>query len=382
MNKNYPIRVLQVTSGDKQGGGVESFLMNIYRRIDKSKIQFDFLTPSHSTMNNYKEEIEKLGGNIYELNAIYNKYTRLFQLMYLLPSFYKKNNYKYNIVHVNAGSISTEVSLNLISFLCNIPTRIAHSHNTGNEKNLIFKVLQYISKLVLKLCATDYFACSKKAARRLFFDKDINSGKVKIIKNAIDFEKFIFNPEKRRIIREKLGIENSFVVGNISRFVPEKNHEYLIKVFSELQKIKSDSKLVLIGNGVLEEKVKLLVEDLNLKDKVLFLGERKDVNDLLSALDIILMPSIFEGFPVTLVEAQVNGLPIYMSSNITKEVVLTDLVKSLDLNDSPKDWAKIIANSRNIRDNDAYKQKTLDEYRIENTVKYLTDFYINKNKQL
>ena len=376
---SYPIRILQVSAGNTFSGGVESFIMNIYRNIDKSKIQFDFLTPSKTTFGEYKDEIEALGGHIYELGIIYNKYTRFFQLLYKLPFFLKHINYKYKIIHINTGSITTQVSMNLLGKLCKIPIRIAHSHSAGYDNNFIFKILQNLSKLIIEYCATDYFTCSEKASNRLFTDRLINEKKVKQINNGIDLNKFKFNNVIRKRIREEFSLKNKFVIGHIGSFLPVKNHLFLLEIYMNIIKNKKDACLFLIGNGVNEQVIKDKVKQLEIENRVIFAGKITNVYEIINAFDLLIMPSLYEGFPVTLIEAQANGLPCFISDVITDEVLLTPLIKKIPLSFSADIWAREIMSKytpRTLEENILYKN--LEEYDVGRTTQVLTDFYIKK----
>lgn len=378
-----PIRILQVSSGNILSGGVEAFVMNVYRHIDRSKIQFDFLTPSKTTFGKYREEIELLGGNIYELDIYYNKYTRLFQLLYKLPKFLNSTTYKYKIIHIHAGSITTEISMNLIEKLCGVPVRIAHSHSCGNEQGALFKLLQNISKKVLRNCATDYFSCSEKSSYRLFTDNLISNNKVKIIKNGIDLKRFSFNIENRKKIRTKYNIEDKFVVGHVGLFFPVKNHDFLLQVFSNILKKKEEACLVLVGEGTDLTRIKRLAKDMNLEDKVIFTGRCENVYEILSAFDVFVMPSLHEGFPVSLIESQANGLPSFISDVITDEIMLTPLINKIPLSLSADEWAEEILSKYKPRSlKEGYIFDSLEEYDVRNTAQVLSDFYLNKYKAI
>ncbi|MBP5470511.1 MAG: glycosyltransferase [Candidatus Riflebacteria bacterium] len=378
-----PIRILQVSAGNIMSGGVEAFVMNLYRHIDRSKIQFDFLTPSKTTFGKYKDEIESLGGNIYELGVYYNKYTRLFQLLYKLPYFFEKSKYKYKIVHVHTGSITTEISMNLIGKLCGIPIRIAHSHSCGNEQGALFKLLQNISKKVLRYCATDYLSCSEKASYRLFSNNLIANNEIRIIKNGIDLKKFSFNLENRKKIRTQFNIENKFVIGHVGCFLPVKNHRFLINIFSNILKQKENACLMLVGEGTDLMQIKQIVRNMHLEDKIIFAGHCENVYEILSAFDVFVMPSLHEGFPVSLIESQANGLPSFISDVITDEIILSPLINKIPLSLSADEWAEEILSKYKPRSlKEGYIFKSLEEYDVRNTAQDLSDFYLNKYKTI
>ena len=224
-----------------------------------------------------------------------------------------------------------------------MPVRIAHSHSTSNprewKKNLMKNALRPFSKV----WATDYFACSELAGRYLFGDKAFDKGEVKIIRNAIDAEKFKFDPEARKKLRKEIRIaDDDFVIGHIGRFVEQKNHRFLIDVFAEVKKKKKNAKLVLAGQGPLLEEIEQKVKDLGLEKDVFFLGQRSDTDKLYSVFDVFCLPSLYEGLPVVGVEAQANGVPCIFSDRITEEAAVKKNVALVDINDYGEDMAESI----------------------------------------
>lgn len=322
--KSEPIVVAQIM-GKWLGGGVEAVIMNYYRHIDRSKVQFDFICDEDSTNIPY-EEIEKLGGKV----ILCPPYQKLPKYLKFLKQLFREK--KYCIVHSNINTLS--VFPLYAAKKAGVPVRIAHSHSTSNprewKKNLMKNALRPFSKKY----ATDYIACSELAGRYLFGDKAFESGKVKIIRNAIDVEKFKFDPEARKQLRKELGIKSDdFVIGHIGRFVEQKNHRFLIDVFAEVKKQKKNAKLVLAGQGPLREEIEQKVKDLGLEKDVFFLGQRNDTNKLYSVFDVFCLPSLYEGLPVVGVEAQANGVPCAFSNAITKEAIVNTNVKLIDIGD-------------------------------------------------
>lgn len=294
------------------GGGVESVIMNYYRHLDHSKIQFDFICDEDSTRIPY-DKIKKLGGRVF----LVPRYQNLPKYLKALKKLFKEN--KYRIVHSNINTLS--VFPLYAAKKVGIPVRISHSHSTSSrrewKRNLIKNILRPFSKKY----ATDYFACSELAGRYLFGNKAFDNGEVKIIHNAIDIDKFKFDEVARKNLRKELGIKDSTVViGHVGRFVKQKNHTLLVDVFNEYHKKNPDSKLLLIGSGPLEDKIKNKVNRLGLSGSVLFLGQRDDANKLYSVMDVFCLPSLYEGLPVVGVEAQATGLPCIFSDNIDSGV--------------------------------------------------------------
>ena len=318
-----PIRVAQVI-GKWLGGGVESVIMNYYRYIDKNKIQFDFICDSDSKNIPYTE-IEKLGGKV----IIVSPYKKIFKYEKELTKVFKQN--KYDIVHSNINSLS------ILPLRCakkaGIKIRIAHSHSTSNKKEWKRNIIKNILRPFSKVYATHYFACSELAGKWLFGNKTFNAGKIKVVKNAIELEKFKFNENIRNEKRQELNIDkDTIVIGNVGRFVDQKNHKFLIKIFKQYNMKNNNSVLLLVGQGPLEDKIKDQVKNLNLSNKVIFLGQRTDVNDLYQAMDIFILPSLYEGLGMVLIEAQVAGLPCIASVEVPNEASISKLIsyKKLD----------------------------------------------------
>lgn len=305
-----PVIVAQIM-GKWIGGGVESVIMNYYRHLDHTKVQFDFICDEDSTRIPY-DEIKKLGGRVF----LVPKYQKLPQYLKALEDLFRKNHYR--IVHSNVNTLS--VFPLYAAKKAGIPVRISHSHSTSNAREWKRNIIKNILRPFSKKYATDYFACSELAGRYLFGDKTFDQGKVKIIHNAIDLDKFKFDLEARKKLRKEFGIkDNTTVIGHVGRFVQQKNHTFLVDVFKEYHKKNPDSKLLLIGTGPLEEKIKAKVEKLNLMDSVLFLGQREDTNKLYSVMDVFCLPSLYEGLPVVGIESQSAGLPCVYSDKVTIE---------------------------------------------------------------
>ena len=282
-----PIRVLQVVTIMNRGG-LETMLMNYYRKIDRSKIQFDFMT-NRSERGDYDDEIEALGGRIYRMSPIkpgnYRKYFKE------LDKFFNEHK-EYKVVHSHINENSGFVLRAAKN--AGISCRIAHSHLSDLKLDYKYPFRIYARKN-LKGNVTDYFACSRRAGEWLFEKKIINSGKITILNNAVDSHKFKINEIIRNKARKDLGIENKKVIGHIGRFNPQKNHKFLIDIFNEVYKKDKDTILLLIGDGYLKEKIQDKVKALGLENGVMFLGVRKDISELMQAMDLFLFPSQFEG---------------------------------------------------------------------------------------
>lgn len=329
MKIKEPIRVLQIV-GLACNGGVEAVVLNYYRHMDKSKVQFDFVVHKNPA-ENFVAEVKKGGGRLYEVTP-YNK--NIFAFTHEIYRIIKDGNY--DIVHSNMNSMSGFPLF--AAWLAGAKVRILHNHTTDTKTEGFRTILKRVLRPFAKMFANRYWACSNLAGEWMYGKKAVQSGKITIIPNAIDLERFAFNPDKRKSLRQKLGLENKFVLGHIGRFVYQKNHSFLIDVFAEVARVKSEARLMLIGDGGLRKTIEEKVANLGLQDKVLFLGNRDDVADLYNVMDIFLLPSHYEGLPVVGVETQANGLKCLFSDKVTKECLLTDNVYFIGINQKVKDW--------------------------------------------
>ena len=323
-----PIRVLHCVAGLGHGG-YESLIMNLYRNIHREKVQFDFVS---SFPGVYEKEIEALGGVIHRIPFITQKgpfvYTAaLDRVLRASP--------RYPIVHSHMDKFSGLVMQRAAK--ADIPVRIAHSHNTKNEGGLAFQLVKdHYGRMVLPW-ATDLFACSKAAADWMFGAKAADA---RILFNGVQPEAFAPDAAARAAVRAELGLAGDvFAVGHVGRFTEQKNHAFLLKIFAALHARRPDSALLLAGDGPLRPKIAEQARRLGLSEAVRFLGLREDVPALLSAMDCFVFPSLHEGLPVTLVEAQAAGLPVAASSVITDEVCITPLVRRMGLDEPAGEWA-------------------------------------------
>ena len=380
-----PIRVLQVLTIMNRGGA-EAMIMNYYRNIDRTQVQFDFMLHREEE-GAYDEEIRKLGGRIFIMPSIhpfkYKTYVRQ------LRDFFTEHP-EYQIIHSHLNALSFIV-LGMAKKL-NVPIRISHSHtavasnaifkvfNKDSEKSIIVKdYIQHLLRRKVRRVASHYFACGQKAGEWLFGKE--NSTSFQIINNAIDTKPFQFDEQLSLEIKRKLGLTDQKIVGHIGRFNEYKNHLFLIEIFKELASLKPDYHLLLIGDGHLRAKTEKLVEAYDLKDRVTFLGVREDISALLQAIDLFVFPSLYEGLPVTLVEAQAAGIRIFASDRVTTEVDITGLVDFIGLELPAVMWAKSIdENSRYQRINT--RDKVIKGgYDIKANVVDLQQFYLEHSKE-
>jgi glycosyltransferase involved in cell wall biosynthesis len=366
-----PIRILHVAVNMNRGGA-ETFILNVYRNIDRSVVQFDFLTSKEGV---YDQEIRAMGGIIHRIPYItdvghFKYYNALFE-------FFSKNS-EYRIVHTHMDKMSGLVLK--AANKANIPIRISHSHSTKSEGNLLARIYKFYVGSYIAGNATHKIACSHKAAEWLYGSHPQNT---LLVQNGIDLKAFSFSNDLKISIRKEFGIsEDTFVLGHVGRFNHPKNHTFLIDVFNEVSNINKNSVLLLLGEGDLRGNIKQKVDNMGLTDKVFFLGIRDDVDRILNTFDVFLLPSLYEGFPVSLVEAQAVGVPCFVSTTVTKEVdIINELLTFVSLK-NPKEWAsKILTqyhkeqNSFNrIREsNNIMKEKGFD---ILKTAQDLQDFYL------
>lgn len=364
------IRILQsVNIMDR--AGLETMLMNYYRNIDRTKIQFDFLTHRTET-GAYDEEIRELGGKIYHAPRLYpQNYIQYFNFM---NRFFEEHS-EYLIIHSHIDSMSYFPLW--VAKKKGVPVRIGHSHSSKLDKDFKYPI-KFFALKKMPTVANEYFACSKMAGEFMWPNQKFN-----VVHNAIELNKFAYDEETRRAVRNKLKISNSsFVIGHVGRFYYVKNQFFLIDVFYEIVKEKPDSFLILVGKGEDEAKIRCKISDAGLEEKVLILIDRLDVNELYQAFDIFVMPSLFEGLPVVGVEAQANGLPCVFSQNVSEEVILTHSAERFSLNNNAKEWADLILKKNIERNENAVFELSNSGYDIKKEAKKLENWYLKKYEQL
>lgn len=364
-----PIRVLHIV-GIMDRGGLETLIMNLYRNIDREKVQFDFLVHSKKE-GAYDREILKLGGKIYRIDSI----RKLGPIKYpkALKNFFKDHK-EYNIVHSHMNAMSGVILKSAKQE--GIQNRIAHSHSSYPKMGIFEKIYKNYSKTIINKNCTHKFACSKKAAEWLYGSEC----DVKILNNGIDIYKYLYKDSINIKKRKELNIDNdTLIVGHVGSFREAKNHEFIIKIFRDLKKIHSNVVLVLAGDGELKNTIENEVNVLSLKENVKFLGVRADINELLQMFNILLFPSIYEGLPVTLVEAQASGLRCLLSDTITNEIDMNlNLIKFKSLDKDSKSWAKTAIefgyDYQRISKEETIKSRGYD---IRSISEYIQEFYLN-----
>ena len=370
--KQEPIRVAQIM-GKWLGGGVESVVMNYYRNIDRNKVQFDFICDEDSKYIP-KDEIEGLGGKV----ILIPPYQKPFKYHKELKRVLKEGKYKIAHSHISTMSFFSLWAAKSAK----VPIRIAHAHSTTNKKEKKKNLMKQLLRPFSKVFANRYFCCSELGGRWLFGDKTYDDGKVYLLNNAIDVDKFRYDEKIRKEKRKELNIkDNQLVIGHIGRFVQQKNHEFLIDIFNEIHKQNKNAILLLAGDGPLKEDIQDKVKELGLEKNVQFLGQRDDANELYQAMDAFVLPSLYEGLPVVGVEAQAAGLPCFFSTDMTKETKILDSTKFIGLTHTSKYWADKILNEVKLFIRcDTTEELTDKNFNIKIEAKKLEDYYFKYNK--
>lgn len=359
-----PIRVLQVVPA-MNAGGMETFIMNVYRAIDRSRVQFDFLY--HYDMPCfYDEEIEALGGRIYKLNV--RQDNNLPRYLRQLRSFFTLHT-EYRVIHGHYSGFG--MFYNPIAKCCGITVRAGHSHNTNYEHNLV-GLLDRGMSWFFPFGLTHCFACGRQAGQKLFRGRDFT-----YLPNGVDAAAFAPDAEARQLVRREFGIpQNAPVYGHIGRFTQQKNHLYLLDIFEQLKARQPDARLLLLGDGPLLPQVKERAQALG--SAVIFAGVRRNTRAFYSAMDAFLLPSLFEGLPVVLVEAQAAGLPCFVSDTVDHDAAFSDRVQFLPLN-APQQWAEALSAASLDRDPDALTCLQKAGYDIAQTAGILQEFYLHQH---
>ena len=365
-----PIRILHVI-GIMNRGGAETMIMNLYRNIDRTKIQFDFVE-NEGEPAAFDDEIRQLGGKIYRCPRYRGKnhlaYTKWWH------EFFKSNEGVYPIIHGHLGSTA---AIYLKVAKAHGVYAIAHSHNTNTMKkigDILYALFAYPTRFV----ADHFFACSIEAGISRYGNKIGNDNtRCKVLQNAIDTAQFAFNETARIATRATLGIsDDQFVVGNISRFSPQKNHRFLLEIFEAIHQKRTDAVLLLVGDGDLRPQIEAVIANKGLENSVILAGIQSNTWDYYQAMDVFVMPSFYEGLPVSMVEAQTAGLPCRVSTGVPRESAITDLVQFRTLEDTAEQWADWILKREALPRENVGNQMVKAGFDISATSKWLEDFYM------
>lgn len=356
------IRILQVVS-IMNAGGMENYIMNLYRQMNRDDIQFDFLV-HHKARGLYEDEIERMGGKIYHFSVLDNR--NIVNYCSELDTFFKGHK-EYRIIHGHLSSLA--VFYLGIAKKNSVPWRIAHSHGAGflhTSKG----VAKYLLFRTAKWNANVRLACSSEAGRYLY-----GNDPFVFVPNGIDTGRFAFQPEVRAKIRDDLHIQDRFVFGHVGRFNLQKNHKFLLQVFSQVLKTRPDAVLLLLGDGELFLEMENLAKEMGISGSVIFAGVHKDVENFYQAMDVFVLPSEFEGLPVTGIEAQYAGLPCFFSDRITREVAITPGAQFLEIGRNGLErWVQALCET-SCNPNRACIELTTDIYDINTAAQNMIERY-------
>lgn len=360
-----PIRILHIVTYMGRGG-LETMLMNYYRAINRNRIQFDFLT-HRDFRADYDDEIEALGGRIYRLPNL-NPFSRSY--LDALDRFFAEHP-EYRIVHSHLDCMSA-IPLKAAR-KHGVPVRIAHAHSSRQDRDLKYP-LKLLFKRGIARQATQLFACGREAGKWMFGTDDF-----RVLNNAIDAERYRFDPKVRQEVRSELGIPaDALVAGHVGRFMAPKNHGFLLRIFAELP---DHARLLLVGDGVLRANIEQQAKVLGIRDRIIFTGVRTDVDRQLQAMDVFLFPSLYEGLGIVAVEAQAAGLPCLISDRVPMACKATELVTQIPLSAGAKAWAEAVQKSA-----DTPRRMTTGEiagagFDIAENAEWLEHFYISEYRR-
>lgn len=374
MNKDmiqYPIRILNLfTIMDR--GGAETMVMNYYRHIDRTKVQFDFLVHREQP-GVYEDEIKSLGGRIYRMCPIYPQNFARYERD--IRAFFQEHP-EYKIVHSHMSELGYFAFR--VATEQDIPVRICHAHNAPHGFDMKMIMRTYFKKRMMPYL-THLFMCGLESGRWLYGKQ--NESRFIMLNNAIDAATYTYAPAKRMEMRRNLGIADELVVGHVGRFNPQKNHSFLLGIFAALLKKEPNAVLLLVGGGKDMSKIQAKARELGIADHVRFMGVRSDVADLMQAMDVFAFPSLYEGLGIVLIEAQASGLPCIVSDTIPPEAYLTDLVFPQKLSASPEEWADAILEKRDIPRTDHSAEIAAHGFDITTEAVKLQEFYLNAYEQ-
>lgn len=364
-NTNEPVRIAQVI-GKLNAAGVEAVINNYYRNLNHSRFQFDYYIDADSTFLP-PEEIKDMGARYFVIPP----YQHLFRHMQALVKHFKAE--KYEIVHVNMNTLA--VFALCAAWLAGVPVRINHNHSTAGKGERLRNIMKYSLRPFAKIFATDYCACSEASGAWLFGKRAVQKGQVTVFHNAISLSRFQYDAYVRQAVRSELGLVDSFVVGHVGRFCTQKNHEFMIEIFEEVSKRRPDARLLLVGIGERMEYIRERIVAAGLTEKVILLGARRDVERIYQAMDVFILPSLYEGLPVVAVEAQASGLPVICSDKMPEETLLLPASRQLTLSETPARWAEVILQTKVGNREKGKELLKGSRYDIASEAKKMQDYY-------
>lgn len=345
---------------DGMYGGIESFLLNAFYCLDKDKYEVTFLTCGRSTYDMFRDEIVANCGYVDEIPILANNYWNKYRVFKELRRYFRAK--KPDIVHVNSGTLSLQYLASKAAKLEKIDRIILHSHNfRPNQKGIKESIKSPIKRLLIKN-GDSFLACSNGAALWMFPKEIVDNGSVTVIPNGVDTRKFLYSIEKRNQFRNSLDFDDELLIGNIGRFQGQKNHQFMIKIMEKVIEKAPSAKLLLVGEGELKSEIQKIVNDNGLEENVRFLGERKDMDAFLSAIDIFILPSLYEGLPIASVEAQASGVKTLLAETITNEANVSGSSVYLPIvgDDAAEKWAEEILRGKAHQDRIFENRKVYD----------------------
>lgn len=373
-----PIRVLQSVAAMDMGG-IENFIMNLYRTIDRSEVQFDFLYAVDKSCY-FDEEIRSLGGRIFTFQSP-NKHPITARAFY--DSLFRDHP-EIKILHEHSSALKGNLASFSSAKSAGIQKRAIHSHSSSTTyadgiQGLVMRANVKRNAFRIESLATDFFACSDTASDWMFPNR-INSGiKVEILKNGVDAERFMFNRDSRLRVRKELGIgDQTFVIGNVARLNSVKNHIFLLELLEVLIN-EIDASLIIVGDGPLYDSLKHEAVARGLSDHVFLVGAKNNPASYYSAMDLLCMPSLYEGLPVSCVEAQCSGLPLLLSDTVSRDAAFTDNAIFQSLSSGAKEWAESAVSLYSLSNNreEGLKATISAGFDINETAAFLQKYYLS-----
>ena len=363
------VKILQICASLSKGGGVQTVLQNYYAYMDQKEYIFDFVVMGEE-VGELETWFESRGSRVYHVTprgVSFKKNTAE------LKRIIKSGNY--DVVHCHQDYKSLIAIF--VSKLCGVKTRIVHCHQAFPKESVKRRIIRRLSTLLIKWFANVFIGCGEAAAKWLYGERMLETGKVIILNNAIEIEKYAFSKEKRKQVRSELGLENKLVLGNVARITGVKNHKLLIDVFAKLHRENDQAVLLLVGDGEIMDEIRDYCSTLSLSESVIFLGARSDVHELLSAMDVFVLTSVSEGLGIVIIEAQANGLPAVCSPFVPKEVGLQGNVLFVHREDyeNTEAWCSVIEKALDIGRLEDVTVLPLTGYDIRHEAKKLQKIY-------
>lgn len=363
------IRVLEIFGEPILNGGQETFVINFIRHMDRKNVAIDLLTPYEC--NNLI--LDEMRLNVISWEFPFKQGHFNLKIFMKLIQFLKNNPYQ--IVHIHSGSTLALMLISLAAKINHVGKIIAHSHSGMEKETLKHRIIKLCSYPFISSCPTDYCACSIEAGKAKF-PKKVVRDKLKIVKNGIDIGKYSFDDLTRSRIRKLCHIsDNVFLIGHVGRFTYEKNHMFLLEIFKQVKKADQNTKLMLVGEGLLQEQVCQKIKELNLQNDVILCGAISNVHEVMQAMDFFVLPSLFEGLPLVGVEAQAAGLTVIVSDKVSKDLQITGLLSYMSLEDSSDKWAEEILKQKCTERADFHKEIISAGYSIEQTANIIGKLY-------